>query len=78
MRTRTYGNASGMYRKSRVIEFSQTFSVKFSGNMSPIARSAVRLTQRIRDSGLRNRTLSLVQEATKQPDLAHFTVATLK
>ncbi|PSN59104.1 hypothetical protein BS50DRAFT_605332 [Corynespora cassiicola Philippines] len=46
--------------------------------MSPIARSAVKFTQRIRNSELRNRTLSLIEEATKRPDLAGFTQAVLK
>ncbi|KAF2449340.1 hypothetical protein P171DRAFT_480429 [Karstenula rhodostoma CBS 690.94] len=46
--------------------------------MSPIAHSAVKFTQRIRNSQLRHLTLNLVHEATKQPDLAHFTVAKLK
>ncbi|EON65279.1 hypothetical protein W97_04517 [Coniosporium apollinis CBS 100218] len=46
--------------------------------MSPIPRYAVRLTQRIKNSAFRNRTLDLVEEATKQPDLAHFTRAILK
>ncbi|UPX16753.1 uncharacterized protein EKO05_0007139 [Ascochyta rabiei] len=46
--------------------------------MSPIAHSAVKFTQRIRDTVLRHKTLNLIHQATKQPDLAHFTVATLK
>ncbi|KAF2628839.1 hypothetical protein BU25DRAFT_409864 [Macroventuria anomochaeta] len=46
--------------------------------MSPIAHSAVKFTQRIRNSNLRHLTLNLIHEATKQPELAHFTVAKLK
>jgi hypothetical protein len=46
--------------------------------MSPIPRHAVKLTQRIRNSDLRNLTLSLIEDATQKPDLAHFTIAILK
>lgn len=46
--------------------------------MSPIPRNLVKLTQRIRNPTLRNLTLSLIEEATQKPDLAHFTIATLK
>ncbi|CAI7614268.1 hypothetical protein N7478_001329 [Penicillium angulare] len=46
--------------------------------MSPIPRHAVKLTQRIRNPTLRNLTLSLIEEATQKPDLAHFTIAILK
>jgi hypothetical protein len=46
--------------------------------MSPIARHLVQMTQRIRDATKRNNTLKLIEEATKKPDLAHFTVALLK
>ncbi|GLB05558.1 hypothetical protein AtubIFM57258_000847 [Aspergillus tubingensis] len=46
--------------------------------MSPIPRHVVKFTQRIRNPAVRNLTLSLIEEATKQPDLAHFTIATLK
>ncbi|KAJ5683647.1 hypothetical protein N7462_006812 [Penicillium macrosclerotiorum] len=46
--------------------------------MSPIPRHAVKFTQRIRNSILRNRTLTLIETATEKPDLAHFTIATLK
>jgi hypothetical protein len=46
--------------------------------MSPIPRSLVKFTQRIRNPALRNLTLSLIEEATQKPDLAHFTIATLK
>lgn len=46
--------------------------------MSPIPRHAVKLTQRIRNSTLRNLTLNLIEEASQKPDLAHFTIATLK
>ena len=46
--------------------------------MSPIARNLVKHTQRIRDSTLRYKTLKLIEEATKQPGLARFTIATLK
>ncbi|KAH9873390.1 hypothetical protein J1614_005788, partial [Plenodomus biglobosus] len=41
--------------------------------MSPIAFHAVRLTQRIKNQALRFKTIKLVEEATKQPDLARFT-----
>ncbi|KAF1819682.1 uncharacterized protein K489DRAFT_324771 [Dissoconium aciculare CBS 342.82] len=43
--------------------------------MSPIARSVIRFTQRIKNSARRNQTLDLIKAATKQPDLAHFTIA---
>lgn len=46
--------------------------------MSPIPRHAVKLTQRIRSPTMRNLTLSLIEEATQKPDLAHFTIAILK
>ncbi|KAJ6122813.1 hypothetical protein N7512_005278 [Penicillium capsulatum] len=46
--------------------------------MSPIPRQAVKLTQRIRNSTLRNLTLSLIEDASQKPDLAQFTVAILK
>jgi len=46
--------------------------------MSPIPRNLVKFTQRIRNPALRNLTLSLIEEATQKPDLAHFTIATLK
>ncbi|KAF1821333.1 uncharacterized protein K489DRAFT_403091 [Dissoconium aciculare CBS 342.82] len=43
--------------------------------MSPITRSVVRFTQRIKNSAVRNQTLALIEVASKQPDLAHFTIA---
>ncbi|KAJ5168517.1 uncharacterized protein N7482_004111 [Penicillium canariense] len=46
--------------------------------MSPIPRHAVKLTQRIRSPNLRNLTLSLIEDASQRPDLAHFTIAILK
>lgn len=46
--------------------------------MAPIARTVVKFTQRIRDQALRYTTLNLIEEATKQPDLAAFTRAELK
>ncbi|KAK4129913.1 hypothetical protein BT67DRAFT_446202 [Trichocladium antarcticum] len=46
--------------------------------MSPIPRNLIRMTQRIKKQGLRNNTLNLVESATWQPDLAHFTQAMLK
>ncbi|EMF10932.1 uncharacterized protein SEPMUDRAFT_150880 [Sphaerulina musiva SO2202] len=46
--------------------------------MSPIARSAIKLTQKLRDSAYRTQMLDLVQEAINKPELAHFTVATFK
>ncbi|QSS61108.1 hypothetical protein I7I51_03280 [Histoplasma capsulatum] len=46
--------------------------------MSPISRQAVKLTQRIRNPTLRNLTLSLIEDASQKPDLAHFTIAILK
>ncbi|KAI9733991.1 MAG: hypothetical protein M1834_002648 [Cirrosporium novae-zelandiae] len=46
--------------------------------MASIARSGVKFTQRLRDQALRNSTLSLIEEATTKPDLAHFTRAMLK
>ncbi|KAL5362278.1 hypothetical protein BJX96DRAFT_177012 [Aspergillus floccosus] len=46
--------------------------------MSPIERNLVRFTQRIRNAALRNLTLNLIEEASKKPDLAPFTIATLK
>ncbi|KAF2875292.1 hypothetical protein BDV95DRAFT_604048 [Massariosphaeria phaeospora] len=46
--------------------------------MSPIARHLVQMTQRIRDTTKRSNTLKLIEEATKKPDLAHFTSAILK
>lgn len=46
--------------------------------MSPIPRTLVRLTQRIRNPTLRNRTLNLIERATQEPDLTHFTQAMLK
>ncbi|KAI9701738.1 MAG: hypothetical protein M1820_006366 [Bogoriella megaspora] len=47
-------------------------------SMSPIARSMVKFTQRIRNNDLRNQTLKLVEQATQSPELAHFTQAILK
>ncbi|KAM3414795.1 hypothetical protein BST61_g9944 [Cercospora zeina] len=46
--------------------------------MAPIARSLIKLTQRIKDVSKRNSTLNLVERATYEPDLAHFTNAVLK
>ncbi|QKX62108.1 uncharacterized protein TRUGW13939_09264 [Talaromyces rugulosus] len=46
--------------------------------MSPIPRNLVKFTQRIHNPALRNLTLTLIEEATRKPDLAHFTIATLK
>lgn len=46
--------------------------------MSPIARSAVRFTQRTKNTELRKKTLALIEEATEKPELAHFTRALLK
>ena len=46
--------------------------------MSPIARSAVKFTQKIRDATKRTLTLTMIEEATKSNELAHFTSATLK
>lgn len=45
--------------------------------MSPILRSAVKFTQRIRNPEMRKLTLSLIETATKDPELAPFTVACL-
>lgn len=46
--------------------------------MAPIARHAVKFTQRITNGPLRTKTLNLIEEATKRPDLNHFTAALLK
>ncbi|KAI0867388.1 hypothetical protein GGS24DRAFT_495373 [Hypoxylon argillaceum] len=46
--------------------------------MSPIPRAAVQFTQRIRNPAVRNRTLNLIEIATMQSDLSHFTGAVLK
>lgn len=46
--------------------------------MAPIARQAIKFTQRIRNSALRNLTLNLIVDASKTPELAHFTNAILK
>ncbi|QPH18577.1 hypothetical protein C2857_003653 [Epichloe festucae Fl1] len=46
--------------------------------MPPIPRGLVIFTQRIRNSALRNRTLNLIERATQEQDLAHFTKARLK
>jgi hypothetical protein len=46
--------------------------------MSPIPRNLVKFTQRICNPDLRNLTLSLIEEVTQKPDLAYFTIATLK
>ncbi|KAL2862712.1 uncharacterized protein BJX67DRAFT_292506 [Aspergillus lucknowensis] len=46
--------------------------------MPPIARSAIKLVQRIRNPALRNQTLDLIVDASHQPDLAHFTYAACK
>ncbi|KAF4463878.1 hypothetical protein FALBO_9291 [Fusarium albosuccineum] len=46
--------------------------------MSPIPRSLVVMTQRIKNHALRNNTLNLVERATHERDLAHFTQAMLK
>ncbi|KAI1425416.1 hypothetical protein F5Y12DRAFT_795940 [Xylaria sp. FL1777] len=43
----------------------------------PISRYAVRLTQRITDYNMRNITLNLIEIATRKPDLAGYTIATL-
>ncbi|OAL43435.1 hypothetical protein IQ07DRAFT_605760 [Pyrenochaeta sp. DS3sAY3a] len=45
--------------------------------MSPIARYLIQITQRIKDATKRNNTLKLMEEATKKPELAHFTTAIL-
>lgn len=54
----------------------ETWSPPFT--MSTIPRHAVKLTQIIRNPTLRNLTLSLIEEASQKPDLAHFTIAILK
>ncbi|KAF2235378.1 hypothetical protein EV356DRAFT_500641 [Viridothelium virens] len=43
--------------------------------MSPIARSMVQFTQRIRNQDVRDKTLKLIEQATQSPELAHFTKA---
>jgi hypothetical protein len=45
--------------------------------MPPIARHLIKMTQRIRDSTKRYNTLKLVEAATKEPGLLHFTTAIL-
>lgn len=46
--------------------------------MSLTAHSAIKFTQRIQDLVLRHRTLSLVHEATKQPDIMSEVLSTVR
>ncbi|KAH0337999.1 hypothetical protein KCU81_g7809, partial [Aureobasidium melanogenum] len=46
--------------------------------MAPIAKQAIKLTQRLNRGPVRTLSLNLIEEATKKPDLAHFTRAELR
>ncbi|KAI0102124.1 hypothetical protein GGR51DRAFT_527898, partial [Nemania sp. FL0031] len=44
----------------------------------PIPRQAVRIAQTLKNPAVREMTMNLVEAASRQPDLAVFTMATLK
>lgn len=46
--------------------------------MSPITRDDVKFAQRIKDLTKRNNTLRLIEVVAKSPDLAHYSIATIK
>ncbi|KAI0140537.1 hypothetical protein GGR57DRAFT_487883 [Xylariaceae sp. FL1272] len=54
------------------------FPICYQNKMSPIPRAAVKFTQRIKNQDVRKKTLTLIEMATMQPDLSHFTGAVLK